>query len=186
AAFDLLHVQDVALADYGTVRLNEYYASQYVDYSPLAHPSRGVVLAIRQNLSIAGRHPWAMLGSLARGTHFATDALSYYGLAARANGAPVAAEAEHLSSERCQHEHSLAVIQDEPVSLAPGAHAARGFFGWIELDHPAARWERDLATVERALAQPESQPSAQVPSISAHEPAATLFSAGALFPAREL
>src|SRR4030095_11667872 len=54
AAFDLLHVQDVALADYGTVRLNEYYASQYVDYSPPAHTSRGVVRAIRQTLSIAG------------------------------------------------------------------------------------------------------------------------------------
>ena len=41
-ALDLLHAQDVALADYGTVRLNEYYVSQYVDYTPLAHPSRGV------------------------------------------------------------------------------------------------------------------------------------------------
>ena len=134
--FDLLHVQDLVLADYGMVRLNEYYASQYVDYTPLAHPSRGVVLAVRQNLSIGGRHPWALFGSLGRATHFATDALSYYGLAARATGAPAAAEAEHLPSERCQHEHSMAVIQDEPVSLAPGAHAARGFFAWLELDHP--------------------------------------------------
>ena len=187
AVFDLLHVQDVALADYGTVRLNEYYASQYVDYSPLAHPSRGVVLAIRQNLSIGGRHPWALLGSLARGTHFATDALSYYGLAARANGAPVAAEAEHLSSQRCQHEHSLAVIQDEPVSLAPGAHAARGFFGWLELDHPAASSQSDLSFVERALALPEAKPPPQpAASRAASPPAATLFSARPMLAAREL
>jgi 1,2-beta-oligoglucan phosphorylase len=188
AAFDLLHVQDVALADYGTVRLNEYYASQYVDYSPLAHPSRGVVLAIRQNLSIGGRHPWALIGSLSRGTHFATDALSYYGLAARATGVPEALEAESLPSERCQREHSLAVIQDEAVSLSPGAHAARGFFGWLELDHPAASSQSDLSLVERALALPEAKPPPQ-PAASraaASSPAATLFSARPMLATREL
>jgi cellobiose phosphorylase len=183
---DLLYVQDVALADYGAIRLNEYYTSQYVDHTPLRHPTRGSVLAIRQNLSIGGRHPWAMIGSLARGTHFATDALSFYGLAARTTGAPAGADADHLPSERCQHEHSMAAIQDEPVSLRPGEQTTRGFFGWIELDHPDASSERDLAIVERALAGPESKPSAHVPSASPHEPAATLFSAGALFAAREL
>jgi cellobiose phosphorylase len=184
---DLLCVQDVALADYGTVRLNEYYATQYVDYTPLSHPSRGVVLAIRQNLSIGGRHPWAVIGSLGRGTHFATDALSYYGLAARATGAPAGPDAPHLPSQRRQHEHSLAVIQDEPVSLAPGADAARGFFGWLELDHPAASSESDLGFVERALALPEAKPP--IASSSPREaapPAATLFSAHRRLDAQEL
>ncbi len=183
---DLLHVQDVALADYGTVRLNEYYASQYVDYTPLAHASRGVVLAIRQNLSIGGRHPWAVIGSLGRATHFASDALSYYGVAARTTGTPFAPSADHLSSERCQHEHSLAALQDEPVSLEPGAHAARGFFGWIEIDHPAASSESDLATVERALALPEAKPPPSSAARDASAPAATMFSARPLFDAREL
>src|SRR5688572_9757456 len=32
---DLIYAQDVALAPYGTVRLNEYYVSQYVDHTPL-------------------------------------------------------------------------------------------------------------------------------------------------------
>src|SRR4030095_9872332 len=57
---DLVVAQDVALADYGAVRLNEYYVSQYVDHTPLQHPTRGAVLAVRQNLSIGGRHPWAL------------------------------------------------------------------------------------------------------------------------------
>ena len=35
---DLVYAQDLALADYGAVRLNEYYVSQYVDHTPLAHP----------------------------------------------------------------------------------------------------------------------------------------------------
>jgi cellobiose phosphorylase len=185
--FDLLHVQDVVLADYSMVRLNEYYASQYVDYTPLAHAARGVVLAIRQNLSIGGRHPWALLGSLGRAAHFATDALSYYGIAARATGSPSAPETASLPSLRCQHEHSLAALQDESVTLAPGAQASRGFFGWLELDHAAASSESDLAFVERALALPEAKPPPQ-PSSSreANAPTATLFSAQRLLEAREL
>jgi 1,2-beta-oligoglucan phosphorylase len=42
ATLDLVHAQDIALADYGTVRLNEYFVSQYVDHTPLVHSARGV------------------------------------------------------------------------------------------------------------------------------------------------
>ncbi|HEY5937504.1 MAG TPA: hypothetical protein VIU61_22815, partial [Kofleriaceae bacterium] len=42
--FDAVHAQDVALANYGAIRMNEYYVSQYVDHTPLAHPERGWVL----------------------------------------------------------------------------------------------------------------------------------------------
>ncbi|HVQ02567.1 MAG TPA: hypothetical protein VMT14_03540, partial [Burkholderiaceae bacterium] len=49
---DLVCAQDIALAQYATVRLNEYYLSQYVDHTPLQHASRGVVLAVRQNLGL--------------------------------------------------------------------------------------------------------------------------------------
>ena len=45
---DLIYVQDLALADYGAVRLNEYYVSQYVDHAPLSHPERGLVLINRR------------------------------------------------------------------------------------------------------------------------------------------
>ena len=77
---DLVSAQDVVLADYGAVRLNEYYVSQYVDHTPLDHAARGVVLAVRQNLSIGGRHPWLLIGSLGHGTSFATDALQVLSL----------------------------------------------------------------------------------------------------------
>ena len=40
------------------------YVSQYVDYMPLEHARHGVVLAVRQNLSMGGRHPWLLVGSL--------------------------------------------------------------------------------------------------------------------------
>jgi cellobiose phosphorylase len=187
AELDLVHAQDVALADYGAVRLNEYYVSQYVDHAPLAHPARGAVLAVRQNLSIGGRHPWALFGSLGRAVGFETDALAFHGLAARAGGAPVALEAPGLASVRRQHEHSLAALQDEVVRLAPGERAARGFFAWLEADHPEASSDADLACVERALALPEAAPPPTPRGARGRAaPAATLFSARPLFAAREL
>src|SRR5262249_54953609 len=38
---DLVYAQDLALAHYGAIRMNEYYVSQYIDYTPLTHPERG-------------------------------------------------------------------------------------------------------------------------------------------------
>jgi cellobiose phosphorylase len=84
---DLVYAQDVALAHYATVRLNEYYVSQYVDHTPLQHASRGVVLAVRQNLGVGGRHPWLATGSLRHADSFCTDAIRRTARRA-ASGAP--------------------------------------------------------------------------------------------------
>jgi 1,2-beta-oligoglucan phosphorylase len=127
ATVDLLFTQDVALAHYGTVRLNEYYVSQYVDHTPLTHPERGVVLAVRQNLPMGGRHPWAIIGSLERGVSFATDALQFYGLATRAGHGAVGLMAAQLPATRQQHEHAMVVIQDAPVRLVPHTVVSLGF-----------------------------------------------------------
>jgi 1,2-beta-oligoglucan phosphorylase len=154
---DLIYAQDVAFAHYGMVRLNEYYVSQYVDQTPLTHPTHGMVLALRQNLPMAGRHPWAVLGSLRQGVSFATDAVQFHGLATRAGGVAVGLTASLLPATRRQHEHAMAVIQDTPVQLAPKAMAHCGFFGWFEEDHPAATSTADLACVEQALALPEAR-----------------------------
>ena len=64
AVVDLIYTQDVALAHYGAIRMNEYYVSQYVDHTPLMHSKRGAVLGVRQNLSMSGQNPWLLLGSL--------------------------------------------------------------------------------------------------------------------------
>ena len=109
---DLIHTQDVALAHYGAVRLNEYYVSQYVDHTPLEHPQRGIALASRQNQAMGGRWPWTVIGSLGRGVAFASDALQFHGLAVRA-GENAPGLTIGLPGTRFQHEHSLAAIQDE-------------------------------------------------------------------------
>jgi len=152
---DLIYTQDLALAHYGLVRLNEYYVSQYVDHTPLTHPQRGVVLASRQNLSMGGRNPWCVIGALGQGVSFATDALQVHGLSARAGQAP-ASIVEGLPGARRQHEHSMAAIQDAPLRLEPGEGIQRGFFGWYEEDHPEASSAADLVFVDQALTLPEA------------------------------
>ena len=184
---DLLYAQDIALAHYGAIRMNEYYVSQYVDHTPLAHAVRGYVLAVRQNLSMGGRQPWAAIGSLQHGVSFATDALQFHGLATRAGEAPAGLAAPLLPGARRQHEHSMTVIQDASVPLAPGARAQRGFFGWFEPDHPAASSPADLATVDRALALPEAAArDERRAAVGGTVPAATLFSTAPLLRCRDL
>jgi cellobiose phosphorylase len=184
---DLLYAQDLALAHYSTVRLNEYYVSQYIDHTPLTHPEHGIVLAVRQNLPMAGRHPWAVIGSLGQGVSFASDALQFHGLATRAGHVAVGLTAAQLPARRQQHEHAMAVIQDAPVHLEPHAVVHLGFFGWFEADHPAATSSADLACVEKALALPEAglMPERRVEAAGTPA-AATLFSARPLLPSLDL
>lgn len=172
---DLVYAQDMALAAYGKVRLNEHYVSHYVDHTPLAHAVRGWVVASRQNIAADGRNPWALLGSLRRGVAFATDAIELHGLAAR-TGATPAGLADGLAASRLQHEHSLVAIQDAPARIAAGDSAVLGFFGWIEADHPGATQEDDLAFADRACALREAlwTESAVAPAAQPPRPA-TLF-----------
>jgi cellobiose phosphorylase len=155
--------------------MNEYYVSQYVDYTPLEHERCGHVLAVRQNLSMGGRNPWALVGSLRRAVSFATDALELHGLATRASETAAALREPTLPGRRRQHEHSMAVIQDAPLRLEPGASESCGFFGWFEEHHPAASSAADLPLVDRALAlsQAAEQPASRVEGEGG---SATLFS----------
>ena len=155
---DLIYAQDIGLAHYGAVRINEYYVSQYVDHTPLAHPERGWVVACRQNQAMGGRYPWCVIGSLGKGVSFATDALQVHGFATR-SGQPPKAMVLGLPGVRLQHEHSMVAIQDAPLRLEPGERAERGFFGWFEDSHSSATSEDDLSFVDKALALPEASPN---------------------------
>jgi len=171
---DLIHTQDIGIAHYGAVRLNEFYVSQYIDHSPLAHHSKGVAIASRQNQSMGGRYPWTVIGSLCKGASYATDALQFHGLASRSVGMPAALRAG-LPGKRLQHEHSLVCVQDETVDLQPGEKTTRGFFAWFEADHPDATSDADTSRIDAALALPE----AACPPWPAHE--APSPAAGGLF-----
>jgi len=182
---DLIHTQDVGLAHYGAIRLNEYYVSQYVDHTPLEHPRGGCIVASRQNQSMGGRCPWTVIGSLGRGVAYATDALQFHGLATRAGGKP-AALASGLPGKRLQHEHSMVSIQDAPVALTPGAKVRGGFFGWFETDKPAATSVEDTAKADAALALPEAAPPAWQAPTGSWQPAANLFASAPLLDSMSL
>ena len=184
-ALDVVMLQDLALAPWPTLRLNEAYVSQYLDHQPLAHPHAGWVVATRQNQPVDGRVPWVLCGSLGRACGFATDGLQLQGLGRRGVGGGAASEAgaggavgvdggdgtgafrapsallhRDLPSSRLQHEHALVALQDRPLVLPPGAVAQRGFFGLLLDDHPAASGPADLAWVDSVRALPEARPPA--------------------------
>ncbi|MEY4483097.1 MAG: hypothetical protein RL693_549, partial [Verrucomicrobiota bacterium] len=176
---DLIHTQDIALAHYGAIRLNEYYVSQYVDHTLLEHPKQGCAVASRQNQPMGGRYPWMMIGSLGRAVSYATDALQFHGLSTRAGGKP-AALTSGLPGKRLQHEHAMVAIQDAPMVLVPGAKIAGGFFGWFEADKPRATSADDVRLIEFALALPESAPPVW-PTLTGSTPSAVnLFTSAPL------
>ncbi len=152
---DLIHTQDIGIAHYGAIRLNEFYVSQYVDHFPLSHPAHGFAVASRQNQSMGGRCPWTMIGTLGQGVSYATDALQFHGLATRAGETPDAL-VSGLPGKRLQHEHSMVCIQDAPIELAPGTKAQSGFFGWFAANKPEATSDKDAVAIDAALALPEA------------------------------
>jgi len=183
---DLIFTQDLGLAHYAAVRTNEYYVSHYVDHTPLSHPERGFALASRQNLAVAGKHPWVVFFSLGRAASFSTDALQFHGLATRA-GKPPRALAAGLPGARHQHEHSMVGLQEAPVTLGPGEAVERGFGGWFEADHPGATSDSDLAYVDRASRLPQAKVKpVRVGGERLRAVASTLFSASPLLDALEL
>ena len=86
---DLIYAQDLALAPYGAVRMNEFYVSQYIDHTALTDDSRGLLVASRQNAAVDGRYPWSLIGSLRAANSYATDARQLYGLANGTGEAPI-------------------------------------------------------------------------------------------------
>lgn len=192
-AVDLLLQQDIALAPHGALRLNEYYVSHYLDFTPLEHPQAGRLLAVRQNLPTnlggAGRHPWALVGSLRHAVAHATDALQVLGRGHR-SGEPPEAWAHGLPGARLQQEHAMAALQDAPVTLAPGERATLGFFGGLWPDHPEASGPADLARADTLLALPEATPPQALPAEALHAtwqaPLHSHFSHAPRWPARAL
>jgi cellobiose phosphorylase len=182
---DITYAQDLALAPYGAVRMNEFYVSQYIDHTALVHPTQGVVVASRQNQAADGRHPWCIVGSLRQGASFATDALQFHGLANR-DGKIAERFAAELPNRRLQHEHSMVVIRDAPIRLERGGAVAAGFFGGYLADHREATAHADLERLKPIIELPEAKPPSTPPKARRRAEAATLFSPGALLDVRDL
>jgi CRISPR-associated protein Csx3 len=153
---DLVYAQDLALAPYGAVRACEYYVSQYLDLTPVDTTTAGTALAVRQNMP-GPTVAWAIVGCLAEGAGWGTDALQLVGRAHHAGARPIGLSAMDLPSTRLQHEHTLAVLQASPMRVVSGETVSTGFFGVYQPDHPAATSAGDASVVDEALAQPEAE-----------------------------
>ena len=182
---DLTYAQDLALAPYDAVRMNEYYVSQYIDHTSLVHAKHGIMIASRQNQAADARHPWCLIGSLRTGQSYASDALQFHGLASRRADAPRGITAD-LPGRRLQHEHSMVVIRDASLLLNPHSSANAGFFGSYLADHPDATSSSDLERVSKVLALPEALPVRIDLKPVADGTAATLFSTSRLLESLDL
>lgn len=169
AVIDLVMAQDVALAPIGSVRTNEYYVSQYLDLTPIAVPGHGTALAIRQNMP--GPTPWCLVGALGTADRWCTDALQLTGRG-RAEGAPWPGLSADLPSARLQHEHTLAALQTDRVSLAAQESWQTGFFGLVVADHQPASGPADVAFADALLADPALARVGGLLRIGAAEPRA--------------
>ena len=186
---DLTYAQDIALAAYGAIRLNEYYVSQYLDHTPLRHPRYGYMIATRQNLAVDGRNPWCLIGSLRNGRSFATDAKQFHGLESRVGAAPVGMTGD-LPDRRLQHEHAMVVIRDGTIRLEAGRSVEAGFFGLLVENHSEATSPADADRARIAMELPEAKPTGVSPSAqpdgiragatAGSSPNATLFTSAPL------
>ena len=147
---DLLLLQDLALAPYGALRMNEYYVSQYLDHAPLEHAARGTVLASRQNQAVGGRDTrGASIGSLNRAVALCDRrAAGAWPRRSRRRAATRAAPTA-CRRLRLQHEHAMAALQDACCDLAPGGRPRPRMVRPRAGRPPAGHVDRDLDAVDR-------------------------------------
>jgi 1,2-beta-oligoglucan phosphorylase len=147
---EVLHAQDLGLADEGVVRGNEAYVSHYVDLLPVADPALGWVILARQNQPMTeGRHPWLAVGCASRAVAFCTDGWQFYGADHRVAAHPAAVDLPSLPSRRLQYEFALAGLQSQTVDVASGASAGIAFLAWFRDDHPDASSPDDAKELRR-------------------------------------
>ena len=157
---DVLHAQDLGLADEAAVRNNEAYVSQYIDLLPVDDAAFGPTILARQNQPAAGGpRPWAAFACTTGAAAFCTDAWQFFGTDHRLTGEPAALRTPALPSQRLQYESALAGLQSRAVTLAPGATAEIVFAARFLPDHPAASSAADLAALREALGGFEPPPA---------------------------
>lgn len=149
---DVLHAQDLGLADLAAVRNNEAYVSQYLDLLPVEDAAFGPVILARQNQTMAGgRRPWAAFACAEGAAAFCTDGGQFFGADHRLTGEPAAVRAARLPSRRLQYECAVAGLQSRELRLAPGGRATVTFLARYLPDHPEISSAADVARLRELL-----------------------------------
>ena len=149
---DVLHAQDLGLADESAVRNNEAYVSQYLDLLPVTDSRFGHVILARQNQSMTGgRRPWLALACAGGAAACCTDGSQFFGADHRLTGEPAAVRLPTLPSKRLQYEFALGGLQSRVLTLAPDSAVEVTFLAHYLEDHPAASSEADVARLRELL-----------------------------------
>ena len=149
---DVLHAQDLGLADECAVRNNEAYTSQYIDLLPVRDDRLGWVILARQNQPMkGGRFPWLALACADGAAEFCTDGTQFFGADYRLTGKPAAVRLPALPSRRLQYEFALGGLQSHACDLAPGATTEFVFVARFLENHPTASGPADLAVLHEIL-----------------------------------
>lgn len=156
---DVLHAQDLGLADESAVRNNEAYVSHYIDLLPVTDARWGHVILARQNQPMSGgKHPWLGFACSPGSAAFCTDGWQFFGSDHRLTGEPEAVRRETLPSRRLQYEGALAGLQSRTLSLPPGGETECIFVAAYREDHPDASSPADVEVLNRLLTMPWAAP----------------------------
>ncbi len=147
---DLIYTQDVGMTAADEIEKNEFYISQYIDYTILRHAEHGPVVCCRQNELGPGCLPWLALGSLEKAADFSTDGQLFYGPQYRAAGVPDGLLRDSLQG-LLQKETALIAVRQQPFVLPAGQSRKVGFFGIFCTDHPEPTEQKDLDLIESGI-----------------------------------
>ena len=118
--FDLVLVQDVALAPPGVARTNELYVSHYVTHELLTGPASDsdIVVASRQTMATAPRLPLLVTHWVGGSRAASTDAFDLEGVSSRRTGEPAWMGRWHWPTRVRQYEHAQVALASAHFSLA--------------------------------------------------------------------
>ncbi|MEN6384507.1 MAG: amylo-alpha-1,6-glucosidase [Phycisphaerales bacterium] len=150
AELDLLCVQNVGLSCADGNEQNDYYISQYIDYTPLWEDDIGYVICCRQNEHGKGSFPWLAMGSLSKVKSFSTDGMQFYGTSYRQTAVPQALSMDSLPGLK-QGEFGVVALQCEPFIIKAGQTGIYNFFGIYQANHPAATTSADVEIIAPAV-----------------------------------
>ncbi|MFF3065487.1 GH36-type glycosyl hydrolase domain-containing protein [Oerskovia sp. NPDC057915] len=117
--YDVVHVQDLALAPPAAALSSEAYVCQYLLHRALTHPAAGTVLASRQTMSAQPRLPLAVTFLVEGATAHLTDSLQVFTPLARHDGVPHGLLGP-VTSGVLQYEYAMQTLVSRPLDLSTG------------------------------------------------------------------
>ncbi len=150
-SIEAVHGLDLSLTTQFAARLNESYASQYIDHRDLPDKTLLRAVASRQNLPVDGKHPW-LIQSWVEGTDgFTTDGSEFFGRPLERENGPVALLDPPYPGRVLQDESAYVALFSTPLELAPGATGSRTFIGVFRDHHAEASQAGDVEILHAAI-----------------------------------